>query len=438
MHQLKGTPTQGLIGATLSFFLGLAAVSLFGPTVKAFAGVVQMSPLMIGLLVAMPALSGSLIRIPFGAWGDSAGGRKPILISLVLSLIGIVGLLVVVMTLYPKGLTAAYYPLLLVLGLLGGCGIGGFAAGIGQVSYWFPQSKQGSALGMFGGLGNLAPGIFAFLLPISLANFGLSFSYLAWVVFLAIGIIVYYLIGANSYYFQLKAKGVDSEKAKMVAMEHGQTIFPKGTARQSLANAARVWKTWVLVGIYFTSFGGFLALTSWFPTYWMGFYKTDLIAAGMLTGSFSILTSLVRVGGGNLSDRFGGEKMAITAILIMALGSAMLSVSNIFVLSLAGAMVMAVGMGITNAAVFKIVPLEIKGAVGGAAGWIGGLGAFGGFAIPPIMAVFVSSVGLGGYAIGFMTFVGLSLLSLALIYVMRLARVRVAPAAEAETRLSMV
>ena len=37
----------------------------------------------LGFLVAMPALSGSLLRIPFSAWVDTTGGRKPFLVLLV-------------------------------------------------------------------------------------------------------------------------------------------------------------------------------------------------------------------------------------------------------------------------------------------------------------------------------------------------------------------
>lgn len=47
---------------------------------------------------------------------------------------------------------------------------------------------------------------------------------------------------------------------------------------------------------------------------------------------------------------------------------------------------------------------------------MGGLGAFGGFAIPPIMAAFVSVQGQAGYSSGFVVFVVLALPSLAAIY----------------------
>ena len=42
--------------------------------------------------------------------------------------------------------------------MLCGCGIATFSVGTAQVSYWFPRGQQGSALGTYAGIGNLAPG----------------------------------------------------------------------------------------------------------------------------------------------------------------------------------------------------------------------------------------------------------------------------------------
>jgi len=81
-------------------------------------------------------------------------------------------------------------------------------------------------------------------------------------------------------------------------------------------------------------------------------------------------------------------------------------------------------MGIANAAVFKLMPQYVKEAVGGAAGWVGGLGAFGGFVIPPVMGIFVRSQGQAGYASGFAVFIALAAISLSLAYSLRLSRLR--------------
>ena len=46
---------------------------------------------------------------------------------------------------------------------------------------------------------------------------------------------------------------------------YGQDKLPQGTASHALAEAARVGPIWALVILYFTSFGGFIALTGWLP-----------------------------------------------------------------------------------------------------------------------------------------------------------------------------
>jgi len=419
-----GTPRAGLFGATAGFFVGFAAVALYGPTAARFREVMELGPMMVAFLVAMPALSGSLLRIPFSAWVDTTGGRKPFLVLLSLSVMGMMGLALVIYFLYPARLTTSVYPLLLLLGLLCGCGIATFSVGISQVSYWFPQKRQGRALAIFAGVGNLAPGLFSMLLPIALVTLGLAGSYLAWLVFLAAGLVVYALFGRNAWYFQLRAQGVAPEEAREKAAEQGQSLFPAGSLTDSLRISARVWRTWALVWIYFTTFGGFIALTAWLPTYWQSFYGMTALKAGLLTALYSLVTSIVRIGGGLLSDqlREGGENTAILSLLIMMVGGLVMTTASQYELAIPGLVLLAFGMGICNAAVFKLVPQEVPQAVGGAAGWVGGLGALGGFVIPPALGFAVHDLGQRGYAIGFIVFVFLALFSLSMAWILKYTR----------------
>jgi NNP family nitrate/nitrite transporter-like MFS transporter len=421
MRQVKGTPGQGLLGATLGFFIGFAAVALFGPTAAKFQQVMHLSPLSIGFLVAMPSLSGSLLRIPFSAWVDTTGGRKPFLVLLVLSVAGMAGLSAVVSLLYPARLTAGYFPLLLVLAVLCGCGIATFSVGISQVSYWYARRAQGRALAVFAGVGNVAPGIFSLLIPLALGSLGLTNSYLIWLGLLASGTLVYWLLGRNAPYFQLRAQGAEPAHARQAAAQLGQELFPAGSMRDSLAASARVWRTWALVIVYFTTFGGFIALTAWLPTYWTANFGMTAVQAGMLTALYSVLTSLIRILGGVVSDKLreGGENTAILALLIMLMGALVMIGAREYQLALPGAILLAVGMGICNAAVFKLVPQAVPHAVGGAAGWVGGLGAFGGFAIPPMLAFAVRDLGKNGYSIGFIIYLALALLSLFMVWILK-------------------
>lgn len=413
---LKGNPNRGLIGATLGFFIGFAAVSLYGPTSAVFKeAFVNLNPVLLALLIAAPNLSGSLLRIPFSAWVDTTGGRKPLIVLLLLSIIGMGGLYVV-LAFFSDNLNQYYY-LLFALGLLSGCGIATFSVGVSQASYWFPKSKQGVALGIYGGVGNLAPGIFALLIPnLALPLLGLPGSYLAWLIFLIVGTIVYIKIGQNAWYFQLLDKGISKDEAKEIASkEYGQELFPKGKASETLLISAKSWKTWALVFIYFTTFGGFLALTGWFPNYWMTYFGLNMKIAGLLTAFYSILTSLTRVYGGKLADKKGGEITTIVSLGIALVGAICMTFASTMTLAIIGIILLAVGMGIANAAVFKIVPNAVPEAMGGASGWIGGLGALGGFLIPPVMASFLNKSGFAGYSQGFSVFIVLMIVAIVVI-----------------------
>lgn len=419
-YRLKGSPTIGLTGATVGFFIGFAAVALFGPTAKKLDALLGLTPLTLGLLVAVPNLSGSLLRIPFGAWTDKAGARVPMLTLLGISLVGMVGLTVLFATSYPAGIGPSTLPLLLVLGTLCGAGIATFSVGINQTSYWTPRAAQGRALGLYGGLGNLAPGIFTLVLPAALVAVGLPGAYAVWLLVLALGTGLYALIARNSFWFQLRHAGVAPPEAERVARAMGQELFPAGDFVASLRRSGRNLRTWALVALYFTSFGGFLALTAWLPTFWTAHYGFSLLDAAIVTAAgFGLLSPLARVGGGFLSDRAGGETSALLGFAVLLAGALGVVVLTGSVASFVGLALIGAGMGLANAAVFKLVATYVPEAVGGASGWVGGIGAFGGFLLPPALGAVVTSYGASGYTFGFLVFVGLALLSALVAYLLR-------------------
>ena len=423
-YGLRGTPVSGLWMGTWGFFIGFAAVSLYGPAAHYFQASMGISGVTLGLLVAAPQLTGSLLRIPFGAWVDKAGGRLPMLTLFAMSLVGMWGLVYILYTVHD--LTMKVYPVILLFGFLSGCGVASFSVGIPQVSYWFPQNRQGTVLGTYGGVGNLAPGLFTLMLPFAIAAWGLAGSYLAWFLFLLAGTLIYAWLAHDAYFFQLRKKGVALEEAKQVARQCGQELVPKESVWPALWAAAEEQRTWGLVFLYFTSFGGFLALTAWFPTYWINLHHMDIKTAGVLGGlGFSLLAAAIRVFGGVISEKFGGERVAVGAFLAVLVGALLLTLVTQFAVNLAGELVIALGMGIGNAAVFKMVPKYVPHAVGGASGWVGGLGALGGFVIPPILGAFVDVLGPAGYARGFFVYVVLGAAATAL----AIAFVRAEPAA---------
>ncbi|MGL5785881.1 MAG: MFS transporter [Bacteroidales bacterium] len=415
-QKISGNSSFGLWGATLGFFFGMAAVSLFGPTAHKFGSVMHLDPTSIGLLVAIPSLSGSILRIPFGAWVDTTGGKKPFNILMILAVIGVAGLMWLVNTHYPDNMEGMY-PLVLFFGLLAGCGVATFSVGISQASYWFQQKRQGYATGTYGGVGTIAPGLFAMILPIAIAHMGLGGSYIGWTIFLIIGTILYMLIGKNAPYFQFRKKGMSDADSKAAAIQQGQELFPTGSIKQSLVDSAKIPATWVLTALYFASFGGFLALTEWYPSYWSEFYDVTPVKAGIYTATFSILSAIVRIIAGPLADKLGGKRLCIYAMLLLLVAAFGMGFSHSFGLSMFFTILIAIAMGINDTAVFKMVPFFIPKAVGGASGWIGGVGAFGGFVVPPVMGAIATKFGKEGYAWGFEVFVLLAAINLLILWI---------------------
>ena len=406
---VRGTPNRGLATATFGFFIGFAGVVVYGPAASEFEQAMGLSGITLGLLVGAPNLIGSLLRIPFGAWADEVGARKPFLALLGLSIVGMAGLSAILVRYDPDGLTLSLYPAIFLFGALSGCGIATFSVGIAQTAYWFPAERQGTALATYAGIGNSSPGIFTILIPIAVGILGLTTTYLVWLAFLVVGTVVYAILAVDSSYYQLRAQGLAADRARERAAELGQELFPSGDTRASIRAAASMRRSWVLVAMYFASFGGFLALTVWFPSYWMALHGVEPGTAGILTAvGFILLATFVRIPGGVLSDRIGGERTAILSFLVVGGGATLLIITRDGSVAVAGMVLLATGIGVANAAVFQLLPLYVPEAVGGASGLVGGLGAFGGFAVPPLLGLFVDLHGLTGYATGFVVFLCLA------------------------------
>jgi NNP family nitrate/nitrite transporter-like MFS transporter len=408
--EIHGTRQEALTLATLAFFGGFAGVAVFGPLVPHFRDLLGLSPVAAALLAAMPNLTGSLLRIPFGAAVDRYGGRKPMLTLLWITITGMMSLLWLVRTAYPAHMTGTY-PLLLGLAILIGCGIASFSVGIAQTSYWFPKTEQGGALGIYGGLGNLSPGLSTLLLPLAVAALGMLAAYGIWLAILVAITLAYLMLYRDAPVFQLRERGIVPVATALSRLGGGDSI-PPGTAKEGLLVAARVPATWALVSFYFLSFGGFLALTAWLPTYWHEMYGAPLRLAGTLTAAFSLLAAAVRVVGGIASDWLPIRYALAGNFGLMLVGLIVVGFSHDFEVSLAATAAVGIGMGLQNAIVFKLLPIYVPSAVGGASGWVGGIGALGGFVLPPVMGIATALIGgTEGYARGFLPFAALVLLA---------------------------
>jgi len=113
-------------------------------------------------LTAVAGLTGATLRIPNAFLIAIAGGRNVIVVSTALLLIPSIGAGIAL-----RDLTTPF-EWFVVLAVLSGFGGGNFASSMSNISFFFPKRKQGMALGLNAGLGNLGVSVMQLLLPLAM------------------------------------------------------------------------------------------------------------------------------------------------------------------------------------------------------------------------------------------------------------------------------
>ena len=228
------------------------------------------------LLVAMPVLVGSLGRILAGALTDRFGGRLMFTVLLLATA--------------PFVLLVAFagnqdsYGLLLLFGFFLGIAGTTFAVGIPFVNAWFEADRRGFATGVFGaGMGGTA--LSAFFTPAVRRPGSATAS-------------THVIIAVGAGRGRVPGLDGDAGLARLAA-EHRP-----GRAR-SWPRPLKLPVTWQMSFLYAVAFGGFVAFSTYLPTYLKDVYDFDLTEAGTRTAGFAIAAVIARPIGGVLSDRIG-------------------------------------------------------------------------------------------------------------------------------------
>lgn len=345
----RGSALQ-LVLATGAFaicFAVFGSVSAMMPILKKNLG---LGPVRVSLALAIPVLLGSLGRIPLGMLTDRYGGR--LIFSVVMAGSIAPALLM--------GFVTEYWQLI-ACGFFIGVALASFSVGVGFVSGWYPAERQGMALGVYGA-GNIGQSLAAFGSPALAAALGFRWGFWTFGVLLVVWL-AFFLIKARNAPRRAPAKSI------------GGVIEPLRDA-----------KSWVLSLYYFLTFGGFVAMAIYLPTFLTEMFKLTPGDAGFRTAGFVVLATAMRPVGGMLADRIGGRKILLWVFPVTAAAAVFLACPSMVTFTI-GALGMAAAIGLGNGAVFKLVPEYFPQSVGAVTGLVGAAGGLGGFFPPLVLGV---------------------------------------------------
>ncbi|MCY7346516.1 MAG: MFS transporter, partial [Pyrinomonadaceae bacterium] len=291
----KPGAARALFFSTTAFAVSFAVWGLIAALAPTFTQIYNLSATEKSLLIAIPVLLGSIGRLFSGMLADRFGGRLVFSALLVFSAVPAIAV----------GFSTSYTQLLL-LGLFLGIAGTTFPVGVGFASKWFSSEKQGTALGIYG-MGNIGQSIAVFFAPVLALWFG------DWRIVFFIFAAITLVWGIIFYIF---------------ARDASVTAQPK-----TLAENLRVLKTskiaWVLSLFYFLTFGGFVALALYLPTFLREIFSLSATDAGARTAGFVLLATLMRPVGGLLADKIGGAKVLVIVFAAIAALSLLLSFTTI-------------------------------------------------------------------------------------------------------------
>jgi NNP family nitrate/nitrite transporter-like MFS transporter len=286
------------------------------------------------LLVSIPTLVGSILRLPYTFAVARFGGRNWTIISAALLLIPTI-LAAIVM--HPGTSFATF----LVVAAIGGLGGGNFASSMTNINAYFPESRKGWALGLNAGGGNIGVPVIQLIGLLIIATAGTGAPRILLGVY--IPLIVIAAVCAATWMDNLSSVRNDTG-AFSEAVKHNQT--------------------WLMAFLYIGTFGSFIGYSFAFGLVLQNQFGRTPLQAAAVTFIGPLLGSLIRPVGGRLADSIGGAKVTFWNFIAMAVALAIIiwasAIDSLGVFT-AGFVLLFMLTGIGNGSTYKMIPAIFRG-----------------------------------------------------------------------------
>jgi len=277
---------RNLVFSVLSEHIGFSVWTMWSVLVLFLGPRYGFAPADKFLLTIVPALVGSVLRLPYTFAVARFGGRNWTVVSALLLLIPLAVTLVVL----KPGVSRS--TLLIVAGLAG-VGGGNFASSMTNINAYYPDRLKGRALGINAGGGNLGVPVVQLVGLLVLATAGVTHPRLLVAIYLPLVVL-----------------------AAALAWRQMNNLTAARNDRRAMRDVCRDPHTWVMSLLYIGTFGSFIGFSFAFGQVLQVQFKSDFptpIDAAYLTFLGPLLGSLVRPIGGLMADRWGGAKGIYTS-----------------------------------------------------------------------------------------------------------------------------
>lgn len=333
-------------------------------------------------LAAVPGLIGATLRIPYSFLVQIFGARLVITLATASLLIPSIGVGLAVQR------PSTPFWVLVLLAAAAGFGGGNFSAFMSSTSYFYPKARQGTALGLQAGIGNLGVSLVQFLTPLviavplfgSIGGGALSFTggeagqtlWLQNAAFIWVLPVLLLTLGAGLGLRSIPVRGTFTEQSTIFRRKH----------------------TWIMTVLYFMTFGSFSGLAAAFGLLIGQVFGKLENAPDPLRYVFlgALVGSLVRPVGGWISDRFGGAKVTLVCAAVLLTASVAITFTTAptsvddFPPFLAMMLVLFLAAGVGNGSTFRMIPIIFPPKEAGPVlGWTSAVGAYGAFLVPMLL-----------------------------------------------------